>query len=101
MYVYVNGVIAGVIKSEKEDLISIEPENGVLFFNSNACDIDLYKIRIYNATLNVVDVIVNYAVDHKDPNIYDQAQLAKNHQTLGEYQFDYQLMLDYNAAHPD
>ena len=101
MYIYVNGVIAGVIKSEKSDLVSIEPENGVLYFNSNACDVDLYKIRIYNATLNVVDVVVNYAVDQKNPNIYDQAQLAKNHQTLGEYQFDYQLMLDYNAAHPD
>lgn len=101
MYIYVNGVISGVIKSEKEDIISIEPENGVLFFNSDTCDIDLYKIRIYNTTLNVIDVIVNYAVDHKDPNIYDQAQLAKNHQTLGEYQFDYQLMLNYNAEHPD
>ena len=101
MYVYVNGVIAGVIESKTTSNITIAPEDGNLFFSSEACDIDLYKIRIYNATLDVADIVVNYSVDHKDPNIYDQSQIAKLHQTLGEYQFDFANMLAYNTAHPD
>ena len=101
MYIYVNGVISGVIESKISSNIMINPENGNLFFNSNACDIDLYKIRVYNATLDVSDIVVNYAVDHKNPDIYDQSQIAKLHQTLGEYYFDFGNMLNYNTAHPE
>jgi hypothetical protein len=85
MYIYVNGVISGVIESKINSNIMISPENGNLFFTSNSCDIDLYRIRVYNDTLNVYDVVVNYAVDHKDPNIFDQTQIAKRHLTLDEY----------------
>lgn len=101
MYIYVNGVISGVIESKINSNIMISPENGNLFFTSNSCDIDLYRIRVYNDTLNVYDVVVNYAVDHKDPNIFDQTQIAKRHLTLDEYQIDYTSMLTYNTNHPD
>ena len=100
MYVYINGVITGVIKSsDSVGSFNIAADN--LVFNSNYCDIDLYKLRIYNTDLNVNDIVINYAVDRKDINIYDQNILAKENTTLKEYQLDFNQMLKYNEDNPD
>lgn len=100
MYVYINGVITGVIKSS-DSVGSFTIQSNDLVFNSDYCDIDLYKIRIYNTDLNVNDIVINYAVDRKDVEIYDQNVLAKENTALKEYQLDFNQMLKYNEEHPD
>ena len=99
LYIYNNGVITGVVANSVSNTFSIATDK--LVFNSTYCDIDLYKFRIYKTALNVNEVVQNYAVDKKNIDIYDQNALAKSNFALGEYQFDYQAMLDYNEAHPN
>ena len=99
LYIYNNGVITGVIANSINGIFTIATDK--LIFNSTYCDIDLYKFRVYKTALNVNEIVQNYAVDKKDIDIYDQNALAKANSVLGEYQFDYQAMLDYNEAHPN
>jgi hypothetical protein len=72
-----------------------------MVFDSSHCDIDLYKIRIYNEALDVNSILMNYAVDFNDINIYDQNNLAVKNDLINEYQFNYDNMIAYNNAHPD
>ena len=99
IYIYINGVITGIIESGVTEPFNIGKDK--LVFNANVCDIDLYSIRIYKTALNVADIVHNYAVDYKNATIYDQNQIAKNNDIIGEYQIDYKNMLYYNAEHPD
>ena len=99
IYIYINGVITGIIKSGVSQTFSVGTDQ--LIFNSQYCDIDLYRMRIYKTALDVKDVVHNYAVDYKSALIYDHNALAYNNNNIGEYQFNYQAMLNYNAAHPD
>ena len=104
MYIYINGVLTGVIKSTANGLFRIGGENEAdkaIVFNSDFCDIDLYKMRIYNTDLNVNDIVTNYAVDYRDITIYDQNKLAEENTAINEYQFKYKNMIDYNEKHPD
>ena len=104
MYIYINGVLTGVIKSTANGLFRIGGENETnkaIVFNSNFCDIDLYKIRVYNTDLNVNDIVTNYAVDYRDITIYDQNKLAEENTAINEYQFKYKNMISYNEKHPD
>lgn len=98
IYIYVNGVLTGVLKSTALNTFTINQTSMV--FNSNACDIDLYKVRCYNTALTVNDVVMNYAVDTKDITTYDQNGLAEYKSALGEYRLSYQKMLQYNENHP-
>ena len=100
LYIYINGVITGVIASTLKNSWGISEEDANIVFSSNFCDIDLYKIRIYNTSLNVNDVVTNHSVDKKDVLIYDQNNLAKNNENINEYQFNYKSMLQYNEEHP-
>ena len=97
--IYLNGILTGVVKSGKKSGFSIESENMV--FDSSHCDIDLYKIRVYNKPLDVNNILMNYAVDFNDINIYDQNNLAIMNDSINEYQFNYDKMIEYNNAHPD
>ena len=99
MYIYINGVITGVIKASSADPFTIESDK--LVFNSNFCDIDLYKLRIYNTDLNVNDVVTNHSVDKKDVLIYDQNKLAVENDAINEFQFKFEEMIKYNEAHPE
>lgn len=102
LYIYINGVITGVIKSSDPDSFSISSTDFV--FDSTYCDIDLYKVRIYNSDLNVNQIVKNFAVDRKDVKIFDQSgayALAEENQNLKEFQFSYEAMLKYNEAHPN
>jgi hypothetical protein len=69
--------LTGVIRNSLEagkgvfSIVGTENEIKAIEFNSDYCDIDLYKIRIYNTALNVNEIVTNYAVDHKDVLIYD------------------------------
>lgn len=99
MSIYVNGILTGVMFSTLDDPFTIN--SSAIVFNSNVCDIDLYKFRVYHTALSINDIGTNYAVDLKDVRVYDQNSLAVENTTINEYQFDYQKMLDYNEAHPD
>jgi hypothetical protein len=69
LFIYINGCITGVIKSDLTTTFPIE--SGNIVFDSSNCDIDLFKFRIYNTDLNVNDIVVNYAVDRKNIETYD------------------------------
>jgi hypothetical protein len=99
MYIYINGILTGVIKSTANGPFTIN--NNKMVFNSQYCDIDLYKIRVYNTDLNVNDVVTNYAVDYRDITVYDQNKLAEENLAINEYQFKYKNMIEYNEKHPD
>jgi hypothetical protein len=99
IYMYINGVLTGVIQSTASDSFTINTTN--IVFNSEYCDIDLYKIRTYNTDLDISAVLKNYAVDFKDITIFDQNALADFNGAIEEYQFKFNKMIDYNNNHPD
>ena len=101
LYIYINGVITGVIKSSIEDGITFNIDNPNFVFNSEYCDIDLYKLRVYQSDLNVNQIITNFAVDRKDIDLFDQRALAQENNALKEYQLSYDSMLEYNEKHPN
>jgi hypothetical protein len=101
LYIYINGVITGVIKSSIDDGTSFFIDNTDFVFDSRYCDIDLYKLRVYQTDLNVNQIITNFAVDRKDIDLFDQRALAQENLSLKEYQLSYDSMLDYNEKHPN
>lgn len=97
MLIYINGDITGVIHSTKTGF-------GIgtnLVFKSDTCDIDLYRLRVYNTNLLVNDICQNYAVDRKDITTFDQNGLAILNENLEEYQLNYTNIMNYNEAHPE
>ena len=97
MLIYINGDITGVIHSTKTGF-------GIgtnLVFKSDTCDIDLYRLRVYNTNLLVNDICQNYAVDRKDIITFDQNGLAILNENLEEYQLSYTSVMNYNEAHPE
>ena len=100
LYIYINGVITGVIKSSIEDGVTFDIKNPNFVFNSRYCDIDLYKLRIYQTDLNVNQIITNYAVDYKNVDLFDQRVLAQENLVLGEYQLSYDQVEKFNDNHP-
>lgn len=101
MSIYVNGVLTGVVKTDLASKFTIgaNDENKAIVFNSNVCDIDLYKVRFYNTALTVNDVVMNYAIDTKNITTYDQNKLAEYDNNIQEFRLKYQNVLEYNIAH--
>lgn len=98
LYVYLNGVLSGITMYSKD--ISFASSQPNIIINSDYCDVDLYKVRIYKSTkLNSADVMHNYVADIKDPIQYDINQIVKT--VDGVPTIDYAKMLDYNNTHPD
>ena len=99
MYIYINGVLTGIIKSTQTSAFEIAPTDGMMAFNSNYCDIDLYKVRVYNNSLTVNDIVMNYAFDLRNATIYDQNKLASENTVINEFQLQYNNMISYNNKH--
>lgn len=97
--IYLNGVLSGIAKSTIGGSFIID--SNMIEFNSDYCDINLYKFRIYNTNLAINYIDLNLAADKKDIDLYDQTNLALYNSNLNEYQFSYNNMLDYNKKHPD
>lgn len=98
LYVYINGILSGITMYSKD--ISFASNQPNIIINSDYCDVDLYKVRIYrSAKLNSADVMHNYIADIKDPVQYDINQIVKT--VDGVPTIDYAKMLDYNNTHPD
>lgn len=99
IYIYLNGVLTSVVRNTQKNGFTVE--NDKIEFNSNYCDIDLYKVRVYRTDLNVNDIVMNYAADFENVNIYDQNKLAEENTAIDEFQFSYTNMIKYNNEHPD
>lgn len=100
--IYINGILTGVVRNTIDGTGgSFTINQKTIKFNSNSCDFNLYKMRIYNTNLPINYIDLNLAADQKDIDIYDQTNLAKWNSNLNEYQFDYEAMLEYNKTHPD
>nr|DAM06918.1 MAG TPA: hypothetical protein [Caudoviricetes sp.] len=100
--IYINGILTGVVRNTIDGTGgSFTIRQNAIKFNSNSCDFNLYKMRIYNTNLPINYIDLNLAADQKDIDIYDQTNLAKWNSNLNEYQFDYEAMLEYNKTHPD
>ena len=96
MSMYINGMLTGIARSGSSAWSIGSDANTKLIFTSNVCDIDLYKIRVYDTALSAADVVQNYSFDLKDTEMWDQKNLVAYNNSVKEYQFSYQAMLDYN-----
>ena len=97
IYIYLNGIMSGIATYTASE--SFESNATQLIFNSDYCDVDLYRVRIYKANLSSADVVHNYIADVKDVDEYDMNQIITyDEQTLPH--IDYDLMLEYNVQHP-
>lgn len=102
MSIYLNGMLTGVARSTLSGNWNIgENDSMEIVFNSQYCDFDLYKIRVYNQALTLPTILTNYTVDLKDPVGYDLTQLAVLNSSLQESQLVYNNMINYNNDHPD
>lgn len=101
LYIYINGCITGVIKSSIDDGKTFVINSGSFDFNSNSCDIDLYKLRIYRKNLGVNHIVRNFAVDRKDVVTFDMIGLATENTALQEYQIQYANVESYIQQNPD
>ena len=97
--IYLNGVLSGIAKSTIGGQFTIN--SNTIEFNSEYCDVNLYKLRIYRTNLAINYIDLNLAADQKDIDVYDQTNLALYNSALYEYQFNYENMLEYNKTHPD
>ena len=99
IFIYLNGVLTGVSNITGNSKITINsPE---IVFNSEYCDLDLYKFRVYKSALSVADIDINYSVDHKDVLAYDHTtQLAQYNTNISEYQLKYDAMITFNEENP-
>ena len=99
-YIFLNGVPAGaaplpINNNGQPDGWRIQKN---LVFNSEYCDIDLYRVRFFQCALYTPQVIHNYLSDKHDIQLYDQNQLTKvGHDNL----LDYNLLVQYNENNPN
>lgn len=99
MSIYLNGMLTGVARSTLNGAWNINSNS--IVFDSQYCDFDLYKIRVYETNLSLSAILINYMVDRKDPVGFDLSKLGAPNSTLNELQFSYNSMLAYNEEHPD
>ena len=97
IYIYLQGVLTAVCKYTDASTLVIASD--AIVFNSEYCDVDLYKFRIYNNALSIRDILINYAVDHTSVIDYDHTtKLITYNRNTNEYQLDYSLVRDWNRG---
>ena len=95
LYMYLQGVLTAVGKITDDGPLEIK--SPAVIFNSEYCDVDLYKFRIYTAPLSMRDILINYSVDHASVLDYDHTtQLISYNQDTREYQLNYKAVRDWN-----
>ena len=94
--IYLNGILSGVGSLAAIPSVSIA-DTAKILINSDYCDFDLYKFRVYPLALTMPDVIHNYIADIKDVNIYDENQLTDINNPAA---LDYHALVEYNEKHP-
>ena len=99
MYIYINGVNSGIAKYNL-DTDTLASNCKTLKINSNYCDIDLYKFRVYKINLTSQYVVQNYLADYNDADLYDMNAEIVDY-TNGIPSINYLKMVEYNRTHPD
>ena len=95
IYFYLQGILTAVCKIT--DTGALEIGASAIEFNSQYCDVDLYKMRIYDTALSVRDILINFSVDHSSVLDYDHTtRLISYNQNTGEYQLNYASMIEWN-----
>lgn len=97
IYMYLNGINSAIATYPSTD--TFRAGTNAIVFSSEYCDIDLYKVRVYNTALSSASVVHNYVADEKNVSMYDMNQIVsyvKNVPSL-----DFELMRTYNASHPE
>lgn len=97
LYVYINGIMSGIITYTSND--SFQAQQDAFIINSDYCDVDLYKMRIYKAALTSADIVHNYIADYADAELYDMNELLDNNSALP--MIDFEKMLEFNLNNPD
>lgn len=101
VYIFLNGVPAGAAQlpvNARNEPVGWNITNQNIVFNSDYCDLDLFRVRLFQYSLTTPQVIHNYLSDKHDLFLYDQNQLTKiGHDNL----LDYNLLVKYNEDHPD
>jgi hypothetical protein len=95
---YINGIMSSIINYDKTS-DSFASNIRTMTINSDYCDVDIYKIRVYQTALSSSDIVHNYIADQNSAELYDMNQIIefKN----GIPSISYTKMRDYNAAHPE
>lgn len=95
--IFMNGVLTSVARRSGSTMWSINSD--VITFMSDACDIDLYSIRVYDTDLAIHEVVQNYAFDKKNIKYWDQKDLYDSRADIQDEVFSYQRMKTYNEEH--
>ena len=97
VYIYLNGILSGA-NSLPVGASAAFTVDSSFNFNSDYCDIDLYRIRVFQAGLAMPDVIHNYLSDLHSIALYDQNQLTDAQRPT---QLSYELLTQYNKNNKD
>lgn len=99
LYIYINGINSGIGKYNI-DTDSFASQCKSIDINSTYCDVDLYKMRVYQGNaLTAQEVVRNYIADYADAELYDVNQICSYSNNIPT--IDYTLMCEYNNKHPD
>ena len=97
-YIYLNGILSGAVNLPMNTAGNQITMNTPFVINSNYCDFDLYKFRIYQTGLTMPNVIHNYLSDMHSIILYDQNDLTR---ALDPTELDYDSLVQYNEEHPE
>lgn len=98
IYLYINGVMSQIKKCDPSKDFS-NTTSYLSFYPSN-CDLDLYKVRVYNRALNYAEIVQNLLADLKDVQTYDANQVTRI-DAHGNQTIDLIALQTYNTANPD
>ena len=98
IYMYINGIMSAIVNYDKTS-DSFASSVKTMTINSDYCDVDIYKIRVYQAALSSSDIVHNYIADQNSATLYDMNQIVEFKNNIPS--ISYTKMKDYNAAHPD
>lgn len=100
VYIYLNGILSGATDLPVDANNNPVPfvVNSNLAFNSDYCDFDLFRVRVYQYGLTMPNVIHNYLSDIHSISLYDQNQLTK---ASTPNLLSYELLTQYNEEHPN
>lgn len=100
LFIYLNGILSGA--SNLTSLgSSFSIDSGYIEINSDWCDLDLYRARIYksdDSEFSMADVIHNYLSDERNIDLYDENQLTDISDPTNLL---YSKLIEYNENHPD
>lgn len=99
IYMYINGVNSS-IATYNADNDNFTCKADAIEINSNFCDIDLYKVRVYQSSLSAIQVVQNMIADYADPDMYDiNMNIVEYNNNIPT--INYKRMCEYNVQHPD